>query len=125
MLSRDVKRLRALTKRMLGTAMLASAVFAMPAQAASFDCDKAAAPDEKAICADRSLNDQDVRMAVYLEVLGALQLMGANGAMRDDQREWLQRRRNCGTARQCLAALYKDRIEKLQADYQTLARQRQ
>ncbi len=43
--------------------MIKSAVFAFfistasAAGAASFDCEKAAAPDEKAICADRASND--------------------------------------------------------------------
>ena len=32
------------------------------AQAASFNCDKAETADEKAICADRELNDEDVEM---------------------------------------------------------------
>ena len=33
---------------------------ATPVAAASFDCAKAKAPDEKAICATRALNDADV-----------------------------------------------------------------
>jgi uncharacterized protein len=98
---------------------------APPARAASFECDKAAAEDEKAICADRTLNDQDVRMAVYLEALGALQLMGANGAMRDDQWKWLVRRLHCGANRECLASLYKSCVDRLRSDFGTNARQRQ
>jgi uncharacterized protein len=35
-----------------------------PAAAASFDCSKAETADEKAVCADRKLNDEDVAMAV-------------------------------------------------------------
>jgi hypothetical protein len=35
-----------------------------PVQAASFDCAKAQTDDEKAICSDRALNDQDVEMSV-------------------------------------------------------------
>ena len=35
-----------------------------PVSAASFDCSKAEAADEKAICADHQLNDADVEMSV-------------------------------------------------------------
>jgi hypothetical protein len=43
-------------------ALLTTAAW-QPAGAASFDCAKAEAADEKAICADRQLNDEDVEMA--------------------------------------------------------------
>jgi uncharacterized protein len=105
-------------------AIFIGALFVVRPEAASFDCDKATTPDEKAICADRSLNDEDVRMATLLEALGGLQLMGANGAMRDDQREWLEKRRDCAADKQCLAEAYKSRLDKLRANYRELANQR-
>lgn len=103
----------------LVTATLAAATLAVaaPAAAASFDCARARLPDERAICADRALNDQDVRLATWLDALGQLQLMGANGAMRDDQRAWLAARHGCGGDRVCLAHSYDRRIGDLTHAY--------
>ncbi len=97
--------------------LLVAALVAGPASAASFDCTRARVPDERAICADRRLNDQDVRMATWLEVLGDVQLMGANAAMRDAQREWLAARHRCGGERTCLARAYDRRIGDLSRGY--------
>jgi len=41
-------------------------LFATSTHAASFDCAKAQAPDEKAICAHLDLNDADVRKGVTM-----------------------------------------------------------
>lgn len=43
--------------------LLAALAAPFAAQAASFDCAKAASRDEQAICANRTLNDLDVQMA--------------------------------------------------------------
>jgi uncharacterized protein len=43
-----------------------------PAGAASFDCSKAETADEKAVCVDRKLNDEDVEMAVLYTQLKPL-----------------------------------------------------
>lgn len=87
---------------------------AMPAtQAASFDCDKAGSPDEKAICADRALNDKDVRMALLYSIDRRFMGMGARGALIDEQTEWLKQRRACGARRDCLHAMYDKRIDGL------------
>jgi uncharacterized protein len=94
---------------------------AAPAKAASFACARAHAPDERTICADRSLNDQDVRMATWLDVLSRIQLMGANGAMRDEQRAWLTRRHLCGADRICLARAYDRRLGDLMRNYDSWA----
>lgn len=102
--------------------LIAATIFAAgPANAASFDCSRTRAPDERAICADRTLNDQDVRMATWLEVLGQVQLMGANGTMRDDQRAWLASRHRCGRDRACLARTYGRRIADLKRTYHAWA----
>ncbi len=87
------------------------------AQAASFDCARARAADERAICNDRRLNDQDVRMATWLDALRQTQLMGGNGAMRDDQRAWLAQRRTCGGDRMCLARAYDRRVDALSSGF--------
>ena len=66
--------------------------------------------DEKAICADRSLNDSDVKMVTMLSIVEGLVAMGSRGEMQDDQVAWLKARHACGGDRTCLAASYKGRI---------------
>ncbi|MDB5454652.1 MAG: hypothetical protein JWP92_237, partial [Caulobacter sp.] len=63
------------------------------AQAASFDCDKARGPDERAVCADRSLNDKDVKMSVLYDINRHTLAMGGRGALQDAQQAWLRERR--------------------------------
>ncbi|VEA35908.1 putative secreted protein [Salmonella enterica subsp. enterica] len=48
--------------------------------AASFDCQKAQAADEKAICAHLTLNDKDVEMHTKYQFLKGLFAMGSRGA---------------------------------------------
>ncbi len=92
-----------------------TAIPASPARAASFDCARAKAPDERAICADLALNDQDVRLALLYELDGHFLPMGGRGAMMDDQVAWLRRRHACGADRACLSRLYAARIATLRA----------
>jgi len=89
------------------------AAFAMPAAAASFDCRKARTADEKAICADRALNDQDVRVDQLYGITRHLVPMGGRGAIMDDQRAWLADRHACGANRVCLARSYDRRLAEL------------
>ena len=84
-----------------------------PASAASFRCAKAKLADEKAICADRRLNDLDVELAVRLEVIKHLVPMGARGALMDDQQSWLAARHQCGADHNCLTRRYDDRLEEI------------
>ena len=80
------------------TCLLAAFVLLAPvaAHAASFDCAKARAADEKAICHHRALEDADVRMATMFELEGHLLAMGGRGALQDAQIAWLKQRRRCG-----------------------------
>ncbi len=94
---------------------------ATPVAAASFDCAKAKAPDEKAVCASRALNDADVKMTTLLAVDGQLMMMGARGDMHDDQRTWLKQRQACKGDVKCLTKAYKDRIADLQAAFDGIA----
>lgn len=89
------------------------AALAAPASAASFDCRKARAADEKAICADRDLNDQDVRMSQLYDITRRLTPMGGRGAIMDQQTLWLKARRTCGGDRACLRRSYDQRLEAL------------
>ena len=100
---------------LLALALLAAPALAAPARAASFDCARAKAPDERAVCADRALNDQDVRLALLYELDAHFLPMGGRGAMMDDQVVWLRRRHACGADRACLGRLYGARIATLRA----------
>ncbi|SVK52780.1 putative secreted protein [Acinetobacter baumannii] len=84
----------------------------LAAQAASFDCAKAAGSDERAICADRTLNDLDVQMATQYQFLRGLFAMGARGAMQDSQR--------CGGDTACLLKSYRTRIAELDDIYRRI-----
>jgi uncharacterized protein len=84
------------------------------AQAASFDCARAAAVDEKAICADRVLNDLDVKMTTLFNADEHFLLMGGRGALRDDQVAWLKTRRACRADKACIQRSYYARIAVLQ-----------
>lgn len=87
--------------------------FAPAGQAASFDCDKAGTADEKAVCADRALNDKDVKMGLLYDIDRHFMGMGARGALMDEQADWLKHRRACGSGHDCLNALYDQRIDSL------------
>jgi uncharacterized protein len=84
------------------------------AEAASFNCARARTADERAICADRALNDQDVRMALLFDISRHLVAMGRRGQLEDEQTAWLRGRKACGANRQCLASAYRHRIARLQ-----------
>src|SRR5690606_34607066 len=59
------------------------------AHAASFDCNKASTPFEKAICADEDLSAADERLArTYSYAIGGLS-ESALATMKNGQREWL------------------------------------
>lgn len=89
------------------------------AHAASFDCNTSATRTERTICAQRTLNDQDVKMATLYAVVGHTLAMGGRGALYDQQREWLATRNQCRARVGCLQAAYQQRIGQLE---QALAR---
>jgi uncharacterized protein len=93
-----------------------------PSDAASFGCSKAEAADEKAVCADRQLNDEDVEMAVLYTQLKPLLGMGARGDMEDEQTAWLKRRAACGADRACLGKAYQERIQQLKRGFEALSK---
>ena len=93
-----------------------------PVSAASFDCSKAEAADEKAICADHQLNDADVEMSVLYVQLKPFLGMGARGDMEDQQVAWLKRRAACGADHACLSKAYADRLQQLKGGFEALAK---
>ena len=87
---------------------------AFGAQAASFDCAKAAKPDEIAICTNPDVSALDSEMGgLWFAFRQVPMLMGSNGARMDDAQTFLQRRGNCGGNLACLRPLYQARIRTL------------
>ena len=108
-------------------AAFASASLLTPdrAQAASFDCSRARTPSERTICGNRGLEDRDVRMATLYTVNRQLAGgMGALGAMRDRQTEWLADRERCGSNVTCIRRQYDTRIAELERGVATAASRR-
>ncbi|HGW3768215.1 TPA: lysozyme inhibitor LprI family protein [Enterobacter cloacae] len=93
------------------------ALFPLAGYSASFNCQKATKADEKAVCADRSLNDMDVEMATKYQFLQGLFPMGTRAAMRDAQQIWLRNRQECGGDTACLTKSYKSRLQQLDKIY--------
>ncbi len=105
-----------MTLRLTFILAVSAALFgAGAAEAASFNCARARAADERAICADRALNDKDVRMATTYQIAGHFLAMGRRGVLDDAQTHWLKGRHACGANRQCLNAAYDHRQAALQA----------
>lgn len=88
---------------------------AMPAVAASFDCSKAVQPDERAICADPNLSNEDEQLAALYAKL--LQLMKGEKRQElvDTQRKWLQTRAGCGSDGVCIQSAFDRETKRLQA----------
>lgn len=97
--------------------------FPLPAAAASFDCDKPElAADETAICANRDLNDMDVKMATTFELITGLMPMGSRGVVQDGQVAWLSRRQACKADLACLRSAYAERLTQMKSVYDLIER---
>lgn len=84
------------------------------AAAASFDCSRARAADERVVCANPTLSALDSEMGgLWYAYSRVPMLMGGNGARMDEAREFLARRRACGRSVACLERAYRDRIAAL------------
>jgi uncharacterized protein len=88
---------------------------ASTAQAASFDCARARAPDERAVCGNRVLEDRDVELSVLYGLILKLVPMGSRDAIRREQTQWLAGRGRCGADVPCLRRAYDRRIAALRA----------
>jgi len=101
-------------------ALLAAMLFfSSPARAASFDCARAHAADEVAVCHNPQLSALDSEMGgLWYAYSRVPMLMGGNGARRDAAQAFLVRRAACGRNVACLIAAYRARIEELHGDIQ-------
>jgi uncharacterized protein len=108
--------------RLLLTALALTLAVPAVVSAASFDCAKARSPDEKAICANLTLNDKDVRMSVLYDINKRTLAMGGRGALQDAQQEWLRDRRKCGANRACLNRSYDRRLDELDRSMERIYR---
>jgi uncharacterized protein len=104
----------------LAVSLLALAV---PAEAASFDCSKAEAPDEVAVCGNAQLSELDTEMgALWFTYQRIPFLMGANAARKEDAEAFLQERKACGGDEACIRKAYEERISGLEAGIQNWLR---
>ncbi|MCF3935063.1 hypothetical protein L1787_16815 [Acuticoccus sp. M5D2P5] len=106
---------RPIITRTAATAIGALALLALagPAAAQSFDCAKAAAADEHAVCQSGALSALDDEMAALYDDIESHALMGVSGETRDSQEAFLEHRAACGADDACLTKLYRDRIAEL------------
>ncbi len=86
-----------------------------PLQAASFPCELAKTKTELKICAHRSLNDADVRMATTYHILLRLVPMGNRDIIQQQQVKWLRLRNQCQESVRCLQHQYQMRQKILDA----------
>ena len=98
----------------LAAGLLALAGAAGAAGAAGFDCAKARAEDERAICADPELSKLDDEMSAAYKKLWdryiKLEPPAVQSAFRANQKEWIGQRARCGATANCLRDSYKTRI---------------
>lgn len=84
-----------------------------PVAAASFDCSRARAPDEEAVCRNSTLSALDSEMGgLWYAYSRTPMLMGGNSARRDEAQDFLDRRRACGR-RVAIESAYRARITTL------------
>ena len=101
----------------LVAAAIAAATLASPAGAASFDCNKAKAPDEIAVCANPDLSALDSEMGgLWFAYSQVPLLMGMSGNRQDEAHAFLQTRAACGANVSCLTGAYTQRIATLKQE---------
>jgi uncharacterized protein len=100
---------------LLVSASLSISINAAPRQQPSFDCRKAAAASEKAICANVTLSRLDFQLGRTWQTL--LRDFDTDSVqetqMKQDQRAWIVRRTTCGDDANCIGKLYRDRLSAL------------
>jgi uncharacterized protein len=90
-------------------------IAALPAQAASFDCTKAATSIDKLICNDRELLKLDDKLDSAYKA--SLKNSPHTIAIRQSQRKWMRVRNDC-TDTACVKLTYESRLKELTEDTQ-------
>lgn len=93
--------------------LLAGALPAGAVPGGSIVCRRNTAPDEKAICADKSLVQLDYRMTRLYKRAAVAAGMGSRGDIKDGQAKWLETRHACKDDAGCLRDVYEARIARL------------
>jgi uncharacterized protein len=88
---------------------IASAISVLPVSAASFPCEKATAPIEKAICNSDEVSQLDEYLGRYYAA-ARYELKHAESCMIGNQREWLQTVRDECRNAPCLKRAYLNRL---------------
>jgi uncharacterized protein len=83
-------------------------VLAISAQAASFDCEKAATKVEKLICGDRDISKLDEELSAAYKA--ALQDKKQAESIRQAQKQWMKVRNGCADAT-CVKSAYESRLQ--------------
>ena len=78
------------------------------------DCAKAETADEKAICGNTELVQEDARMVTMFKIATGFVAMGQRGTIDDAQVAWLTKRHACKADVSCLKDAYGVRIRALQ-----------
>lgn len=90
--------------------LLGAQLIAWPAQAASFDCDKASTKVEKLVCNNSELSKLDEMLNLHYKA--ALRNTAESNKIRQEQRYWLKQRNNCLDVI-CIKNLYRKRLQVL------------
>jgi uncharacterized protein len=93
--------------------LLAAILIATSAEAASFDCAKSVAPEERAVCADPQLSELDSELG---KAFAQAKKVSASDKQEMDKlmavaRAFLTQRHACGATRACLIASYAGALE--------------
>jgi uncharacterized protein len=103
--------MRMLSFALLGT--LFASVFALPAEAQSFNCRYARSADEVLICQEPQLSRLDEELAaVYARVRSRTRGSDLE-ELTAEQASWLRGRKECGRDYRCVESYYRRRIAQL------------
>ena len=94
-----------------GMLMSAASLLSARAEAASFDCRRAALPAEKTICSDANLGRLDESTAgMYFQIVGGGGPAATVARVRQMQSRFMARRNACGANTDCLVDAYTDQM---------------
>ena len=90
--------------------------FAPGVLAQSFDCSNHLRADERAICDSSVLSRLDERLVDAFENAISERSATQRKRIRNEQRDWVELRRNCRGRRSCIRVLYRDRLAELRKE---------